>query len=340
VPHAVVAPDSFKGTHSAEEVAEALACGLRGGGWSVDVCPVADGGEGTLDALLAAAGGEATERGVRVHDPLGRPMMARFGLLGGTAGGARGPRAVVEMAQASGLGLVEPAERDPERASTRGTGELIAAAVAAGARELLVTVGGSATSDGGAGAIDAIDAAGGLRGARMTILCDVTTPFERAAEVYGPQKGADPATVARLTARLHAQAAALPRDPRGVPMTGGAGGLAGGLWAAFEAELVAGAPHVLDLLGFDARIHDADAIVTGEGRLDVQSLAGKLVGEVGARGRAAGVPVHAVVGRNELTAPDATALGLASVREAGTLPALEHAAATLADELAAADRAS
>ncbi|MCW2952573.1 MAG: glycerate kinase [Conexibacter sp.] len=328
----LVAPDSFKGTFSAAEVAEAIARGARRRGVDVDRCPAADGGEGTLDALLAGAaaneGETAGERLVPVHDPLGRPLHARLGLLDG------GARAVVETAQASGLGLVAEPERDAERASTRGTGELIVAAVEAGARELTVTVGGSATSDGGAGALDAIAAAGGLRGAHMTVLCDVTTPFERAAEVYGPQKGADPAAVARLTARLHALADELPRDPRGVPMTGAAGGLAGGLWAAFGAELVAGAPYVLDLLRFDRRARAADAVVTGEGRLDAQSLAGKLVGAIAERGGGAGVPVHAFVGCSELSAADARALGLAEVVEASTLASLEAAGAVLAARLA------
>src|SRR5919206_583029 len=152
-------------------------------------------------------------------------------------------------------------------------------------------------ADGGAGALAAIAAGGGLRGVRLVVLCDVTTPFERAAEVFGPQKGADPAAVVRLTARLHAQAAALPRDPRGVPRTGAAGGLSGGLWAALGAELVDGAGHVLDLVGADARLARADAAVTGEGQLDEQSFAGKLVGSLAARAHAAGVALHVVAGR-------------------------------------------
>ena len=153
---------------------------------------------------------------------------------------------------------------------------------------MLVAAGGSATTDGGAGAIDAIEAAGGLGKAKLEVLCDVSVPFERAAEVFAPQKGADPEAVARLTERLTARAGALPRDPRGKPMTGAAGGLSGGLWAAFGARLVPGAAYVLGLLGFDRRLEDADAAVTGEGRLDPQSLEGKLVGEVARRCREAG----------------------------------------------------
>ena len=239
---------------------------------AADLCPVADGGEGTMEVLLTALGGETA--GARVHDPLGREVDAGFALIedGGTA--------IVEVAQASGLGLVAEDERDAEAASTAGTGELIMAAVAAGAAEVLVAAGGSATTDGGAGAIAAIEEAGGLGGARLVVLCDVRTPFERAAEVFGPQKGADAATVARLTRRLRDRAAKLPRDPRGVPMTGAAGGLAGGLWAAFGAALEPGAAFVLDALGFDARMRAARAVVTGEGRLDEQTLEGKAVGEV------------------------------------------------------------
>jgi glycerate kinase len=326
MPRVVVVPDSFKGTFSSAAVAEAVARGVRGAGLEADAIPAGDGGEGTLDALLAAAGGRATTRAVPVHDPLGRPITALLGLLDG----AGGVRTVVELAQASGLGLVSPQERDAERASSRGTGELIAAAIADGARELLVTVGGSATTDGGAGAVEALRAAGGTHGARLTVLCDVRTPFERAAEVFGPQKGADAAAVARLTARLHALAERLPRDPRGVPRTGAAGGLAGGLWAAFGAELVAGASYVLDLAGLDERLRGAAALVTGEGRIDAQTAEGKLAAEVAARGRAAGVSVHAFVGRDELAPGGAERLGLRSVVEASTLPALEAAGAALA----------
>jgi glycerate kinase len=318
----LVAPDSFKGTYTAAEVADAVARGVEAGGGAADRCPIADGGEGTMAILVAAAGGRVES--VAVRDPLGRPVGAALGWIDG------GATAVVEMALASGLGLVSAGERDAEAASTAGTGELIAAAVAAGARRVVVTVGGSATTDGGAGAIDAVRAAGGLRGARLGVACDVTTPFERAAIVYGPQKGADEAAVARLTARLHAQAASLPRDPRAVPMTGAAGGLAGGLWAAFAAELVPGAPWVLDALGFDARLARADAVVSGEGRLDRQTLEGKAVGEVASRCTASGVPLHAVVGSSELGAGAARALGLASVRLAPTPAAMEAAGRAVA----------
>ncbi len=314
----LVAPDSFKGTYSALEVAGAIGRGAERAGAEVDACPVADGGEGTMAVLLETLGGRRVE--AAVHDPLGREITAPFALLGD------GERALVEMACASGLALVSVEERDPWRASTYGTGELLHAAAAAGAREIMVAVGGSATTDGGRGALDAVRERGGLGDARVIVLSDVQTPWERCAEIYGPQKGADPDMVARLAARLDAYAAELPRDPRGVPMTGAAGGLSGGLWAGLGAALEPGAPYVLDALGFDARLRAADAVVVGEGRLDAQSLMGKIVGEIAARARAAGVPVHAIVGS---AAVDAAGAGLASVTEAGTPAQMEAAAAAL-----------
>ena len=317
----LVAPDSFKGTFTAPQVAAAIGRGLGRAGVGHDPCPVADGGEGTMDVLVAARGGERVS--ATAHDPLGREIQAAFALL---AGGD----AVVETASASGLGLVLAAERDPERASTRGTGELIAAAIAAGARTVLVAVGGSATTDGGAGAIAAIEAAGGLRDARLEVLCDVRAPFEAAASVFGPQKGADPAAVKRLEARLHELAERLPRDPRGVPMTGAAGGLSGGLWAAFGAELRPGAATILDAVEFDRRLEAADGVITGEGALDAQSLGGKLVGEIAARCRAAGRPLHVIAGTVALEAAGAERLGIRSLRAASTLPEIESAAEDLA----------
>jgi len=270
----MIAPDAFKGTLRASEVAAAVGRGAERAGLppdAVDRCPVADGGEGTAEALLLALGGEA--RGAVARDPLGRERRTGFALVedGGTA--------VVEVAAASGLPLVAPGERDAEAASSYGTGQLVAAAVAAGAQVVLVAAGGSATTDGGTGALAAIADAGGLRGAALVVLCDVETPFERAAGVFAPQKGADPPTVARLAARLDALAAAWPRDPRGVPHTGAAGGLAGGLWACLGAQLVPGAAFVLDHLDFDARARGADLVVCGEGRMDATTLQGKAAGE-------------------------------------------------------------
>jgi glycerate 2-kinase len=288
----LVAPDSFKGTLSAAAVARAIGAGLTAAGREVDLCPMADGGEGTLDALLAALGG--SKRTATVRDPLGRPVKAAFGLVPGRRRSE--VLGVVETAAASGLHLVSESEPDAVAASTYGTGELICAAVAAGARTVYVGVGGSATTDGGEGALEAIAAGGGLTDARLIVLCDVRTPFEDAARVFGPQKGASEADVAALTERLDSLAAGFARDPRGVPMTGAAGGLSGGLWAELGAELVPGASFVLDAVSFDERLRRARAVVTGEGKLDQQSLAGKLVSEIATRARQTGVPCHAIVG--------------------------------------------
>ena len=320
----LLAPDSFKGTLSGPEVAAALAPPLERTGFAVDRCPLADGGEGTADALRAALGGARVD--ADAQDPLGRPIRASFVLLRG------GSAAVVDTAAASGLGLVAPSERDPWAESTRGTGELIVAA-ARRAPRVFVGIGGSATTDGGAGALEAIAAAGGLGDARVVCLCDVRTKWESAAETFGPQKGADPPPVARLARRLDEIAGRFPRDPRGVEMTGGAGGLAGALWAACGAELADGAAFVLEAVGFDERLRGAVAVVTGEGRLDATTLAGKVVSEVARRARRACVPAHAVVGRNATTPADRRALGLASIREASTAAELAAAAAQLADEI-------
>jgi glycerate 2-kinase len=296
--------------------------GVEAAGARADLSPAADGGEGTMEVLLRALGGE--RRTATAHDPLGRPIEASYALL------RDGTEAVIEVAAASGLGLVDPSERDPERASSAGTGELIAAAIAEGARRVLVAAGGSATTDGGRGAIDAIEAAGGLADARLEVLCDTTVAYERAAEVFAPQKGASPGQVEGLTSRLVAEAGALPRDPRGRAMTGAAGGLSGGLWAAFGAHLVPGAAFVLGVVGFDRRLEEAGAVITGEGRLDAQSREGKLTGEVARRCRAARVPAHAIAGEVALTADEVERLGFASVEEAGSPEAIEDAAERIA----------
>jgi glycerate kinase len=339
----LVCPDSFKGTFSAVEVAAALGAGIEEAGGAVDLCPGADGGEGTAATALAALGGEM--RTAAAHDPLGRPIEASFVLV------EDGATAVVDTAAASGLPLVAPAERDAEAASTYGTGELIAAAVEAGATRVLLAAGGSATTDGGTGAIEALRGRGfpglvalrdGISDATTTrgscgcagdpalvVLCDVTTRFEDAAKVFGAQKGADEAGVRRLTERLERIAGELPRDPRGVPMTGCAGGLSGGLWA-FGAELRPGAEFVLDLLGFGERLAAADLAVTGEGRIDSQSLEGKIVGQIAERCAATGKPLQVVVGEDALDPAAASAAGITSITEAGTLPALRDAGRQLA----------
>ena len=321
----LVAPDSFKGTFSAAEVAHAVTEGLRGAGREARELPVADGGEGTMEVLVSALGGEV--RQATVSDPLGRPVEAGFALLPDGSG-------VVEMAQASGLSLVAEADRDAWAASTRGTGELIAAALDAGASPIVVTVGGSATTDGGAGAIEALKEAGFEPdgGLELHVVCDVRVPFEDAPRIFGPQKGADAAMVERLGRRLDELASSLPRDPRGEPMTGCAGGLSGGLWAAYGAELLPGAPYVLDTIGFDALMRASAFVVTGEGSLDEQTLQGKIVGEVATRCRQGGVPCHAIVGRNRLEPFEERIIDLASVTEATTLDELRHAGRALVDD--------
>jgi glycerate kinase len=289
----LVAPDSFKGTFSAPQVAGAIGRGLeRAGLMPPDLCPVADGGEGTLDALLPQLGGELVA--VEVQDPLGREIRAGFGLVedGGTA--------IVEMASASGLGLVAEDERDAWAASTYGTGQLIAAAAEAGAQVILVAVGGSATTDGGLGALEALDF--DLRGADVVVACDVTTTFVDAARVFGPQKGAEPDDVAELERRLERLAEHY-REARGadvhdLPGAGAAGGLAGGL-AAYGARLVPGAALVADVVGLRDAAQGASLVLTGEGRLDATSFAGKVVGHVLDEARALGVPVGIVAGDTE-----------------------------------------
>src|SRR5205807_6699276 len=172
--------------------------------------------------------------------------------------------------------------------------------------------------------------AGGLGPAKLVVLCDVRTPFEEAARVFGPQKGATPEEVRQLTRRLHAAAGRFSRDPRGVPMTGAAGGLAGGLWAELGATLVPGGAFVLDLIDFDRRMRACRAVVTGEGRLDQQSLAGKAVSEVATRARQAGVPCHAIVGQRDLDPFGARILDLQAMLEAGTRSQLRGAGRRLA----------
>ena len=169
----------------------------------------------------------------------------------------------------------------------------------------------------------------GLDGAELAVLCDVTTAYEDAARIFGPQKGADPAAVARLSERLDRFAAELPRGPRGVPMSGCAGGLSGGLWAACGAELLPGAAEVMDAVGFSGLLAKVDAVVSGEGAVDSQSFEGKVVGSVAAACAARGVPLHLCVGRDDL-APGSDRDAVASVGETPTLAALEAAGHDLA----------
>ena len=293
----LAAPDKFRGTATAAEVAEVVARAAAAAGWACDRAPVADGGEGTLEALLPAQGAAraasgGTVRHTTVRGPLGDPVTAEWGL--------RGDLAVVEMARASGLALVGGAEgNDPLRASTAGTGELIAAAVDAGARKVIVGVGGSASTDGGLAALTALSPGRRLRGVEVVVACDVTTRFVDAAEVFAPQKGATPAQVSLLRRRLERLAQVYVRDygidVRPIPGSGAAGGLAGGL-AAAGAALVPGFDVVADALGLAERIAAADLVVTGEGLLDAESFEGKAVGGVLELAAEAGVPVLVVAG--------------------------------------------
>jgi len=233
------------------------------------VMPLADGGEGTLDALIAAVGG--SRRTTAVTGPLGDVVEAEWAML-------RGGVAVVEMARASGLALVE-ARNDPLRATSRGTGELIAAAARSGARRIIVGVGGSASTDGGLGAIDALGWS--LPAVEVAVACDVTTPFLDAARVYGPQKGATAAQVALLGRRLERLADQYQSrtgvDVRTMEHAGAAGGLAGGL-AALGATLEPGFDVVAGAAGLGDALERAAFVLTGEGRLDATSLEGKVVG--------------------------------------------------------------
>ncbi len=293
---ALLAPDAFKGTAGAPAVASAMALGAHRAGWAGDLCPLSDGGEGFAAVLAEAPAPPGAAAGAwhetTVTGPLGDPVTARWWLADGVA--------VMESAAASGLTLATgPRGNDPLRASTRGTGELIVAAASAGARRVLVGVGGSATTDGGFGAIEAIEEAGGLGGIEVVVACDVETRYVEAAARFGPQKGATPDQVVELGARLVALAIHL-RARYGVEVTdipggGAAGGLAGGL-AALGAVLVPGFGVVADAVGLSHRVAGADVVVTGEGRLDATSWSGKVVGSVVAAAGSAGVPVLVVVG--------------------------------------------
>lgn len=284
----VAAPDKFRGTATAAEVAQAVARAVEGWGATCDLVPVADGGEGTLEALGGAL------RVSTVRGPLGDPVDAEWRMQTDRT-------AVVEMARASGLALVGGAEgNDPLRASTVGTGELIAVALDAGARRVVVGAGGSATTDGGLAALTALNPRRRLHaGIELVVACDVETLFVDAAQVFAPQKGATAAQVALLRRRLERLAQIYVRDygvdVMDLPGSGAAGGLAGGL-AAAGAILVPGFDVVAEALSLGERIAAAGLVVTGEGTLDAESFEGKAVGGVVDLAVAAGVPVLIVAG--------------------------------------------
>lgn len=321
----LLVPDSFKGTLSSRQVCQVMAGQLRRFFPQAQVksIPVADGGEGSVEAFLAAAGGERRTR--TVTGPFGEPVEAFYGILGD------GRTAVIEMAACAGLPLAE-GRLNPERATTYGVGELLLAAKEAGCTKAILGLGGSCTNDGGAGAAAALGAkftradgaafiptggtlgeiaaldvspvAQALQGMELTAMCDIDNPLygdAGAAAVFAPQKGADAAMVARLDAGLRhlgqVSARCLGRDFSHLPGAGAAGGLGFGMAAFCGAQLRMGIDAVLDAVGFDSLLPGTDMVFTGEGKIDSQSARGKVVSGVAARCRKAGVPVVAVVGQ-------------------------------------------
>lgn len=321
----VVAPNAFKGTLTAPEAAEAIAAGVHEVFPDAEIVevPVADGGDGTVEALVSAKRGEY--RVVQVEGPLADPVQARYGLIDS------GATAVVELATASGLTLIPPERRDPRLTSTFGFGQLLEAARRDGPSRIIGGIGGSATNDGGAGMAQAlgyrlldaggrelprggaalshlerIDSSGFDRGwnsVRVKVASDVTNPLlgpQGASAVYGPQKGADPQAVRELDAALAQFAAIIERDlgkrVADIPGAGAAGGTGAGLIAFLDATLAPGAPLVVDAAGLDAALQAADLVITGEGQVDEQTAYGKAPGEVAKRAQAAGIPVVLLAG--------------------------------------------
>jgi glycerate kinase len=338
----VVAPNSFKGSLSATQAAIAIARGVREVLPDAEIVeiPVADGGEGTVEALVTAHDG--TYRWVNVEGPRGAPVLASFGVID------EGKTGVVELASASGFALVTQAERDPRKTSTYGFGQLLDAARHAGVGSIIAGIGGSATNDGGAGMAQAlgcrfldsagrdltrggaalsrlerIDRAGlnpGWRSVKVMVACDVTNPLtgpEGASYVYGPQKGADPLTVRQLDAALGHMADVIERDfgkrVVDIPGAGAAGGTGAGLIAFLDAQLVPGAALVVEASGFDKKLPGADLVITGEGRADSQTAYGKAPGEVARRAKAARIPVLLIAGTKGPGWEALSGLGVSSI---------------------------
>ena len=359
----VVAPAPFKGALGPAGAAAAIAMGVRLAGHEAIEVPVADGGEGTMSALVAAAAGRVIDAPAR--DPLGRPITAGFGLLpDGTA--------VVELAQASGYERLTDSERDPEATSTLGTGDLIRAALDAGATRVIVGVGGSATTDGGIGIAIALgarvrDASGAdlagtgadlgrmaavdlagldprLAGLPIEVACDVNSPLvgpDGSAHVFGPQKGASPDAVLRLDAGLANLAAVLAAqglpDVAHAPRAGAAGGAAGGMAAMLGASLTDGGALITTAAGLSAALAGADLCITGEGRLDTQTLTGKAPAAVAAACADAGVPCVGLFGQVDVPPGIARRMGLVAALPIGrVVRPLPEAMAATADDLAAA----
>ena len=339
--HILIVPDSFKGSLSSIEAAQCIDTGFRRvfSGCTSGLLPVADGGEGTVEALVAGAGGQIVT--ATVSDPLGRPVEAQFGLL-------EDGWAVIEMAQASGLPLLAPQERNPGRTSTYGTGQLIRAALDRGCRHMLIGIGGSATNDGGAGMATALgvrflDSGGALlplgglaladlaqidltqldpriRDTEFVVASDVTNPLcgpSGASAVYGPQKGASPQQVAALDEALAHYATLLATtcglDVANLPGAGAAGGLGAGLMAFCSARLWPGIDVIFERLGLEAQIARADLILTGEGRVDATSANGKLLSGVGRLALRHRKPVIALTGSAGEGSQTLEALGIRAV---------------------------
>jgi glycerate kinase len=340
-----IAPQALKGSLDAQSVGDAIASGVRSVFTEAEVLviPVADGGEGTVRALVAATGGRLVE--TSVHGPLGELVDAEWGVLGESE--ARARTGVIEMAAASGLPLVPEARKDPRLTSTYGTGELIRAALDAGCRSLLIGIGGSATNDGGAGMASALGArfldlegreldAGGAQLARLTridttgldvrlaqtsvqVACDVTNPLfgpEGASVVYGPQKGATVEMVEELDSALRHYSQVLQQDlgvdVATIPGAGAAGGLGAGLLAFTHATLVPGGQLVLDALHLAEKLTGTDLVVTAEGRLDAQTAYGKAVAAVATLARQHGAPVIALAGSVTANQLELDALGISA----------------------------
>lgn len=322
----ILAPDSFKQSLPADAVAEAMADGVRAAmadrEVQIDPCPIADGGEGTLDAIAVAANGRVLRS--TVTGPLGDPVEARWAICDD------GRLGVIEMAEAAGLTLVPTDKRDPTRTTTYGVGELIIAALDTGCDRLLIGIGGSGTCDGGVGMLQALGArcedprgmiqrpiAGGdLAGlvridvesldhriasgsVTIDVACDVTNPLhgpDGAAFVFALQKGATQEQVAGLDAGLRHLASLASGADAALPGSGAAGGIGFALQGVLGARLCSGAQLVLDAVGFDERVRDADLVITGEGRLDATTSRGKACAAVAAAAAKRGVPTIAVVG--------------------------------------------
>jgi glycerate kinase len=285
----VLAFDKFRGSATATELAEVAARAARDAGWDVRAVPLADGGEGSLDVLGGA------NRTTTVPGPLGDPVDAPWRLDGDVA--------FIEMAAASGLNVAGGADgNDPMEASTSGTGRLVAAAVELGARRIIVLLGGSATTDGGLGAVEAMPPAARLKGVELIAACDVETRFVDAAEVFAPQKGASPAQVKLLSRRLERlQLDYLERfgvDVSTLAGAGAAGGLAGGL-VAVGGRIESGFELLAEHVRLDEALDGAALVITGEGFLDAGSFEGKVVGGVHRWAEAADVPVAAIVGQRD-----------------------------------------